>query len=442
MWKALQVFVLSDIHLNVEKNKGMFVADAELASCLLWIAKQEIPSIVILAGDTLDFLVPEKERMIQDFEPVYAASLAESIVKEHKEVFDALSALSEKHTLIIQDGNHDSELILSEVREEIQKHVNGVIRWMVHGEAARIQIGDDTLLVVEHGHLYDSINQVCHEKLLQAVHCYSRGVIHEGGYKAPFGTYLVKKYLHPLRRRCPILEFVKPEVPAVLKILWRLIGWREKIKWLGILKNRIQVSNKNLQHKIKLVFSPQSLFAGEHTATTEMEDFIQEKEQEQEPQQQQNSIPPTQESIMADLQKIARKDTMFDLEAFDENVRYARYLFQKGVKLFVTGHSHAAKAYVVNPGNPIEEGLYMNAGCWVRTISLPQQQDTKQWQDFTQKLLENAPLNEADYRPYTFVSIFLKENTVTASLCAWKKGQEEKMVAWERSATNLLWEKK
>lgn len=429
------LIVLSDIHLSAERDRGLFRADAELAAFLGWIA-EETPARVILAGDVFDYLVPsDGETMIAPIDPAAALARTGVIVRHHDEVFDALTRLasSERHELWIMSGNHDPELLFSNVREALQKRMTAarVLRWRTDGEAARVRIGDASILVM-HGDVLDDWNRIDHATFLRDTNRVSYGFADatDHDYRPPTGTRIVLDYVLKLREAYPWLDVLKPEREAVFYLLSEFLSGRELWRYKGFLGRVVQNRTESWIGKWIRKHRPGTLVRAPRQGASRLERFEQwlsgtgaadaGRKQERDAK------------VVSELRSIAAEDTYFDITAPDESSQLLPYFFDRGIDLIVAGHTHAAKAHLVG-----ERNLYLNTGTWGRLLQLPASDASDEtWSSFLGSLRRGEDLGSS--RP-TFARIRIENGSTVASLMAWEDGRAITQASYHFDTAQRSW---
>lgn len=389
MWKVDDLFVLSDLHLAAERNVGLFRSDAELADCLRWILK-ETRGVVVLNGDVLDFLVPYDGSPVADFTTL--GDRTRAIIECHPEVFDTLSELARSpwHRLVFMGGNHDPELAFPAVQETIERRagadiIKQRISWMVHGEGFRLRVGNAVVLV-EHGHILDPWNRINYATLQGALSFASRNLSDLSDYCPPPGTRLALEVVNELRDSYRWVDSLKPETEAVLPLLWHFATGKQRRLIFNLANDYLSMKAFAWNKKIGNARDPERLYKGE-------------KETENSPQDQafkgwfdtayeQRELTLGAENgdrrLIEKLRTVSARDTFFEVEQPDEPTNYLRPVFKGGADIVIHGHTHSAKACVV------EGGMYLNTGTWGQLLRLPKSYESDEvWHDFLRLLRAN-----------------------------------------------------
>jgi UDP-2,3-diacylglucosamine pyrophosphatase LpxH len=421
MLRADEIIVISDLHLAPERGTGLFQADQELAGFLRWLARPAARRIhVVVAGDLLDYLVPETQgERVEIFNPENAPRRARSIIDHHPEVFDALSevAQSPDHRLLILGGNHDPEIILPDVQQVIEERLATAAsqrppQWLVNGEAARFSLGA-ARISIEHGDLFDDWNRIDRDKLRRALGRITRGFPREHGFQAPPGSQLVVDFVNELRPRFPWVDYLKPEREAVIPILNQFLPLHRRIDLRRALEPWLRYQGNAFETLGLKMLSPVALIRGPAPATTRRQKLAGWLEL-----QRQLALRHLREQkrrqLIERLREASAEDGYFDLEHLDETADECACLLDQGTDLLIQGHTHAAKAYKLG-----ERGLYINAGTWVQLLALPAcEASDGDWEVFLANL--DACRQEDILRP-TFVHVYVDsiDNATRASLAEW-----------------------
>jgi UDP-2,3-diacylglucosamine pyrophosphatase LpxH len=437
MWDAEEIFVLSDLHLAAERDKGLFRSDVELAACLRWMLKvsRDSHGLVVLAGDVLDFLVLKDGSRKVDFGRL--GEQTRGIIEHHPEVFDALGevARSPRHQLVILGGNHDCELIFPAVQEAIERRLGGdlikpSVRWLVHGEALRVRVGEAVVLV-EHGNALDPWNRIDHPELYGAFSLATRNLADASDYQPPLGSQVVLDVVNQLRDSYQWIDCLKPGTEAVLPLLWHVAPCQHR-KLLLELANDYQSKKKfAVNRKLGNVRDPDYLYKGKREAEDSPKDRMFD-EWEKAAYEEQQSAPC---AGRGDGRLINKLRSFFEVEQLDDSCTYLEPVFAGGADLVVHGHTHSAKLCVV------EGGLYINTGTWGQLLRLPggdESDDT--WQGFLDLLRRNDV--ECFGRP-TFARIRRdgKTNATTAALLEWRRQEPRALSSRRFSGRQTGWRK-
>ncbi|MDP2310634.1 MAG: metallophosphoesterase [Pseudomonadota bacterium] len=246
------VYVISDLHLGGAPASSAVpagfqlcppAARARLVSLLRQIQREHPdPGAVLLVinGDFVDFLAePERDPdgsvcEAEDGRPVFSAFTADPIqaglrfasavrnteagLPESCRFFGALSSFVQAgYGLTLLVGNHDLELTLPNVREELARMLTAGrparLAWLLDGEA--LDLGP---VIIEHGNRYDPWNWVDHGALRRLRAQLSRGE-QPGLFNAPAGSRMVARVMNPLKERYRFIDVLKPETEVVVPVL-------------------------------------------------------------------------------------------------------------------------------------------------------------------------------------------------------------------------------
>jgi UDP-2,3-diacylglucosamine pyrophosphatase LpxH len=439
MWSAKDLFVLSDLHLAGERDAGLFQSDAELADCLTWILEESQDSLAILAGDTLDFLIPGDGETKTDFSRL--GDRTQTIIEHHPEVFEALSNLvcSSRHKLIIMGGDHDSELVFPAVQEVIEQRLgiefsNPKIRWLVQGEVLRLRVGN-TVVLIEHGNVLDPWNRIEPASLHSVLSLASRNLSNLSDYKPPTGSRLALEVIAALRNSHHWIDWLKPETETVLPLVWQFGSRKEQALICSLTNEYLDMKEVALNKKIGNLRRPEMLYRGDKEAEDSERDEIFKDwfdyvyEQQQTPLDNGN----VDAKLIEKLRSVSAQDTFFDLDKPDSSVKYLQPTFESGADLVIHGHTHSAKA------SAVEGGFYINTGTWGQLLQLPKSYETDDvWRNFLALLRRNEV---ASLRRPTLARVrHLPEQDLTrASLLEWQKPEPRALTTRRFSDCQTGW---
>lgn len=443
MLPAEDILVLSDLHLAPERGSGLFQADEALADFLHWVLKQDSRFVyVVIAGDLLDFLVPEKKgEKLKAFDPQGAPQRTRSIVKQHPEVFDALARIADspRHRLMILNGNHDPELILPAVQQVIENRfatggASSVLRWLVQGEAARFQVGG-AQVSIEHGDLFDDWNRVDREGLRRALSRISRGFIQEHGFHAPPGSQLVLDFLTELRNQFPWVDYLKPEREAVIPIINHFLPVQRRADLRRVLQPWIRYQGNALETLGLKLLPPVALIRGpedRQSKRKKLADWL----KEQKEQVLRHIQEARREKLLERLRGTSAEDGYFDLERPDDAADEIAQILNQGTDLVIQGHTHAAKAYPLG-----SRGLYLNTGTWGQLLALPGSGDAdEEWNAFLDSL---ESCRQRDFARPTYARIHRDsvESATLATLHEWVASEPMSLARFRFSDKRRIWTK-
>jgi UDP-2,3-diacylglucosamine pyrophosphatase LpxH len=417
MWNVEELYVLSDLHLSAERDTGTFQSDAELAECLRWILIETRYSLLVLAGDALDLLAPDDGDAETDFNR--PAEQMRKIIEYHPQVFEALSNLarSPRHGLIIMSGDRDPELIFPSVQEVVERRlgtdlVGPAVRWVVHGEALHLKVGDAVVLV-EHGSTLDPCNRINHVALQLAFSLTSRNLPDISEYRPPLGGRLALEVGRELRSDYPWVDCLKPETEATLPLLWHVASPGQRKSLLNLADEYL--SMKAFAHNKKNSHHPDKLYLGEKEAEDSPRERAFRGWVDAVYQQQSSTHATTDDHLTEKLRAVSGQGTLFEVEKSGGSDKYLQPMFECGADLIIHGHTRAAKAYMVG------RGLYLNTGTWGQFLRLPRSgQGNEAWQDFLRLLRENRVKS---FRRPTLARVrhLPAKRVTTAALLEWQQ---------------------
>lgn len=421
MWNVEDLFVLSDLHLAAERDKGLFQSDRELADCLRWVLAETRDSVVVLAGDVLDFLVLDNGDTKAD--NIRPGERTRDIIEHHREVFQALRDLarSPRHQLIVMGGNHDPELIFPEVQETIEQHLGGdlnspPVRWLVHGEALRVRVGPAVVLV-EHGNVLDPWNRINHAALQSVLSLSSRNLSYGGMYQPPPGSRVVLEVSSRLRDDYPWIDCLKPETEAVFPLLWHFAPWQQQKLLFNLADDYLSMKVFALNQKLGNARNPERLFKGEGETLNSPHDhaFKEWVDDIHNGERLTLSAEKKEAKLIRRLRAVSARDTFFDVEEPDGTTAFLHPIFEGGTDLVIHGHTHSAKGCVT------EGGFYINTGTWGQLLRLPRSEEGDDaWHDFL-ALLERNGVRCFSRPTLARVRRDSKRDETTAELLEWQQ---------------------
>jgi len=231
------VYVISDLHLGgvygeTEEGRGFRINThvKELAEFIRELAQLAGPPAreLVINGDMVDFLA-EREDATPCWRPFTAdAGLActklVAIAQRDREFFEALSDFLESgHRLTVLTGNHDTELVLPEVRCKL-KAILGVkpghdFEFIHNGEA--YAVGD---ALIEHGNRYDAWNVVDYDALrrLSSLQSRRQEAPEKYKFKPPAGSCMVSWVINEIKEDYKFIDLLKPETDVAIPLLLAL----------------------------------------------------------------------------------------------------------------------------------------------------------------------------------------------------------------------------
>lgn len=444
MLSAQDVIVISDLHLAPERGMGLFQADAELSNFLDWVLDEARNSIVVLDGDIVDFLVIKPSESFSNvFDPQSVSARTTSIVDHHTEVFEALSRLARSplHQLIIISGNHDPEIIFPAVQQSIETRLGGsggrpLARWVVHGEAVAIHVGEANA-IIEHGDMFDDWNRIDYDALRKGLSLANRGLWAHTKYNPPPGSHLVVDYGTELREEFPWVDLLKPEREAVIPILFSFLPPKRQYKLVGALRQWLWSFGRSVVTDLRVASNKAKTVRAAGDGDLRRKNFIEWLNAIEEEPKRGFSKEDRIARLIPKLRKASTEDHFFDIGTPDATHEDVAFLLRQGADLIVHGHTHSAKAYKVG------KGLYLNTGTWGRLMRLPQSHASdSDWRTFLESL------SGGDYGGFlraTFARIkcSLDGASTTAALMEWRGNAPASVSEWRfqpepRVATGTL----
>lgn len=231
-----EAYAVSDLHLGGEAPFQMFREGPALAGfidSLLPAPGAPGPRrALVINGDFVDFLA---ERPSRHFDPEGAVAKLRRIAADaaFAPVFEALRGFLRVpgFRLAIILGNHDLELALPWVRQELRQILcgdddaaAGRILWSLDGQGVLLRIGSETgpRVLCVHGNEVDGWNAVDHEALRRMGREGLRGQRLDEVYKPNAGSRMVIEVMNDIKRRYPFVDLLKPETQAVIPTLLAL----------------------------------------------------------------------------------------------------------------------------------------------------------------------------------------------------------------------------
>lgn len=442
MWATEELIVLSDLHLASASLEWAFTESAELAGLLDWVLEETPgPCHVVLAGDVFDCLLSEEpRRSSRSLEPLAARAFIASVLDSHPLLGAALRRLaaSRDHDLIVLSGNHDPELILPLVQREIEERLGPSnaqppVRWVVHGEGIRFDIGGVRVLV-EHGDLFDPWNRVDHEGLRLAVARLQHGLEIDGSYRSPIGSSLFRDFVLPLGPRYPWISALKPEREAVFPLVHALLPPNQRPSFRNALKAAIPgLSRSFLGASVGRGRPAELRRAGPAIPDPRralMDWLVEEERALARRGDEQRKL----QQLVERLRKVSAEDTYFEMEAPDRNSRFIAELLERDLELVICGHTHAAKAH------PLGGGLYLNTGTWQRLMKLPASSASQvEWEGFLDDLRDGMPV-ETWRRTFARVRANTGGAGASASLVEWRESRATALRSFSFECSSMRWE--
>jgi len=395
--RPLRVWVISDLHLGPGTALTNFRDARALAGFFDHLAADDRPSEVVLAGDTFDFLQCSG---YHGFDPNLAVKHLQQILTNPATtaVLQALTRYGRKssHDITILAGNHDPELLLSDVQSHVADHIEraGSVYFadevLVPGEGTRWpvwgrELGDPGQPVwVVHGDRWDPHNAIQHDEVRERV---ARGQTVE----LPVGSHLVFEVLSRLKVGHRWVDELKPEFASVLPLLLYL----DAPLTMRFLAQHPRISGGLLMGEIRGRLRAGALFGGD-VATTESEDIVGvladdlasvltevpegrreaalsalERWLEGGPESDRGEhtlashTNPGRWLIRAWLAHIRKTDRFLRLDADDGVAAHMRRTVPAHVHTVIAGHTHGPRRHLD------QRPRYLNTGTWVPVAQIP-----------------------------------------------------------------------
>ena len=228
---APELHVISDLHLGGKPGFQMFGAGRALAAYIGELTEK--PCWLVINGDFVDFLAEEPGL---PFDPHGAVRKLRRIAGDanFKQVFDALAAFlvkDDSHRLVIVLGNHDIELALPWVRQELiavltngDSAAAGRLLFSMEGQGFLVRLAGPSgpRVLCVHGNEVDAWNVVDYEKLRKEGREGLRGKEIDATWKPNAGSSMVSEVMNDLKRGFPFVDLLKPETAAVVPTLLAL----------------------------------------------------------------------------------------------------------------------------------------------------------------------------------------------------------------------------
>ena len=197
--KARRVIVISDLHIGGEQPSMMSSADrlSGFIEALPAQARPDESMELVIAGDFIDFLA-EAPFTSWTADSRQARTKLRRVMNDpaFASVFAALNRLvAAGHSLTIMIGNHDLELALPAVQDDLLERLSAagrLIHFVDDGRAYRIG-----RMLIEHGNRYDGANENDWTNLRIIASAQSRAESPPVELRASAGSWLVEKVCLP-----------------------------------------------------------------------------------------------------------------------------------------------------------------------------------------------------------------------------------------------------
>ena len=388
MWTINELIVVSDLHLAPERNTGSFQLDKEFPECLRWLLAETHDCLVVLAGDIFDFLTVNDCPSKRGFDRLTCH--LKRILEHHREIFDALTrvAHSSQHTLVFMTGEGDFEMVLPELQETVERRLGfagpkGSVRWVMLGEALRVQVGDAVVLI-EHGNTFDPWNRMDHASLQRVLSLASRNLPEPREQQQPLGRELTLRVINSMRSAHQWIDCLKPANESILPLLWPLASDKQRDVILELAGLYESLKTEAALKKLSNSHDPALLYEGQKEADRSpidrtFKDWIDLIYADQ------KSAKASNEKLTEKIRLLSNRDSFFEIEQPNDTTKYLKPMFDGGADLVIHGHTHAAKIC------PTGDGLYLNTGAWGQLIQMPQSNEgDRAWEVFLEKLKTNT----------------------------------------------------
>jgi UDP-2,3-diacylglucosamine pyrophosphatase LpxH len=183
---------------------------------------------LIIAGDFIDFLAITPHR-------AWTADPVEAVQKLHKTIADARFAkvfrslatlVSSGYYITILLGNHDAELVLPQVQDELLRSVQAVshqVSFVDDGQAYRVGRA-----LIEHGNRYDGANVNDYDGLRSIASAWSRNEQPPVDLEISAGSQIVEKVVNTIHHRYPFINLLQPEGELTALLL---LAFEPALRW-------------------------------------------------------------------------------------------------------------------------------------------------------------------------------------------------------------------
>lgn len=400
MDRLVQLHVASDLHLGGPPGRQIFDQGAELAALIDHVRQLDPDARVglLLNGDIVDFLAEDGAKYL---DPKGAVTKLRRIFTDvaFACVWDALRRFTahERRVLVLVLGNHDVELALPDVQEELLARIcaddaaRGRVRIAMDGTGWACLVGGRRVLCT-HGNEVDSWNVVDGKALRDVVRALKQGATVDA-WEPNAGTKLVIDVMNGIKHDYPLVDLLKPENKAVPPVVFALAPK----KVVGPLSEAAPILLRKVwdSARIKANFLGQTSTTPD-AGTLHKDDALsmllagqsedQRPEDSADPRSGQaelfNRIASSGSSatspggtallggldvpLRAALKKWLGKDRTFEIDAVDAAFKDLDRAVAPEVDFLLAGHTHLERALPRVRGN----GFYFNSGTWIRLLRL------------------------------------------------------------------------
>ena len=443
-----EVHVVSDLHLGGEGDFQIFDATQELVTLIDEISAKsnELNIGLVINGDFVDFLAEEDA---STFNPVTAVTMLQRIVEDNKfkPVWQALSQFlnKENRRLVIVIGNHDIELTLPWVQDELLKLLtnNDSVKRarvrLVMEKGGYLCTVDGHKVLCTHGNEVDPWNVIDYKKISDLTSDMVQGRT-MASWKPNAGSRMVIEVMNEVKKTRPFIDLFKPETEGAVKALLFLDSSQlKRFKTIAKIFSRKVRDEKRMKDGLLASDETQNINDISDANLDMMDgddiwDYVE------------NRVETTDDSAidlldaddeaflgtgMAIVKSIfgASKgavlkealeplidDDTFKIDKKDDTFRDMDDRVGNDIKFLITGHTHLRRALPRKHGG----GYYFNTGTWVRVLRLDKEvlSSDKKMDDVV-KAFESGELSELDkflMKKYTVASIFKKDGKVIGRL--------------------------
>lgn len=430
------LYVISDLHLGGPPGKQIFNQGKLLAALIDHVRQSDPDRTVglVLAGDIVDFLADQEPDYFKT--PMKALRSLRAVMTDptFRDVFVALRRFVQTayRQLVLLLGNHDLELALPEVREELTEQLcawaefegtdgnlepipaeqadaaRGRLRLILDVTGLLCNVGGAEVLCI-HGNEVDEWNRVDPARLVRVSAAANRKS-EEAPWVPNAGSQLVIDVMNPIKARYPFVDLLKPEDEIVIPVLAAMArmastqpkdetGKRiEGIKWgsvpsivvrqgLGVIGRWFWLGEESPTEAGELFVTAPQLPSDELMAQVERDllaglsplDLVSADEEQTlglfssvvhigDFLRRARKLPP-ERALREGLQRWLHRDATFDLASHDQTYQRIDKLVSQKIDVVIAGHTHLARA-IDRPGG----GIYYNSGTWIRLIQLTLEQ--------------------------------------------------------------------
>lgn len=222
MRRPALIIVISDLHLG-GSPPAMMSFPGRLVRFIKDLPGKLVPGEaleLVLAGDVIDFLAIELEGRTDAWtaDPGRARAKLLSALERDRPVYDALADhLELGHGLTIMVGNHDLELALPIVQDELCKALRcrtGAVHFVDDGRAWRL--GE---VLVEHGNRYDRANENDWDNLREIAASQSRDERPMSRLRPSEGSKIVEKVVQKYKNVFEFIDTLQPQGAIVAYLM-------------------------------------------------------------------------------------------------------------------------------------------------------------------------------------------------------------------------------